>query len=274
MPSMRHRGDSRRCSCLRLALHVERCRASGPERYKQLVESGAIQPQGRQRVRAARHSSARDPAGRAQAPRSLQHSLSRASLYALSTAPTRSNVPSPSESTVTGSPSAIVPACVTTAEDALARHDAVADLVIDRAVVVADLAVLAHLKPRRADLNHSAKRQREQVESGDREVLAEVARVHVGASIAHALHRLHRKQAHLPMPVARVCVAGDPSIEHRFDAWHGRLRDSRLGAHVDRDDSAFGVRFAHCALPSSTRRKPRPLSSAVLLRLSCRGRPP
>src|ERR1035437_8600677 len=150
-------------------------------------------------------------------------------------------------------------------EEAIAGHDAVAGLVVDRALGVADLADLQDGGV--PDFDLAADRQREEVDAGRGDVLGEVTRPNLEALRHHLRDRLLPEQRHLTVPVAGVGVAFKPSIEDKRASLSALLAYGLAHAQVDRDDdSRTGQLHAHESssrthrpdLPPSLSSSPRP----------------
>src|SRR5450759_4298422 len=121
-------------------------------------------------------------------------------------------------------------------EQTFARHHAVAGLVVDGALGVADLADLADLEDGPvADRDHRAHRQGQQVDADGRDVLGEVAGTDVEPLGDYGVDGLLREQGDLAMPVARVGVTFEAPVQHEGS------RDTR---------SLAPVSYTHLTLPT------------------------
>src|SRR5450759_2956659 len=152
-------------------------------------------------------------------------------------------------------------------EDALARHDAVADRLADgagRVALLADLGdldgdVLAYLQVR-------AYRQRHQLDPLGGNVLGEVAGPDVQPLEPHLVDALHRQQAHLPVPLAGVRVTLEPLSHHEQAALHVVFLFPGEFGYVDRDNFPP---VAHLIPPVSLSARPARLGRCRTYRPTC-----
>ena len=103
-------------------------------------------------------------------------------------------------------------------EDALARHDAVADLTPYRAALVAFLADLRDLEPDFAGAQARADRQLPEMKTLCDDVLAEGAELDIDAALAERLDLREPEEADLAVPPARMRIADHAPfrLEERF----------------------------------------------------------
>ena len=95
------------------------------------------------------------------------------------------------------------------AEYALARHDAVTDLLPDGTALVALLADLRDLKPGLARPQTRTDRQFLETEPLRYDILAKSPETHIDAQLAEILDFLQAKETDLTMPAARMRIPGN-----------------------------------------------------------------
>ena len=123
-----------------------------------------------------------------------------------------------------------------TCKDALARHDAVADLMIDLAVAMALLADLRDLEEDIPDAQTRPDGQFLEAEPLCNDVLAECAEVNIGAARAEVVDLTETEEAHLTMPIARMGVAVNAVLRHEENAVHRVFLRPALLADAERSD--------------------------------------
>ena len=136
-------------------------------------------------------------------------------------------------------------------KNALARHDAVADLMIDLAVAMALLADLRDLKEYVAHAQARSDRQFLEPESLGDEVFPERAEVHIRPARAEIVDLAESEEAHLTVPVPRVRVAVHAVLRDEEHAVERVFLRAALLTDAQRSD------FAHINLPPDTWRADR-----------------
>lgn len=138
------------------------------------------------------------------------------------------------------------------AKHALAGHDAISHLVVDRTMLVTLLADLRELQHRIAHDKARTNGKRLEVETLDDDVLAKRAVLHIGAEPLESFDTLVAEKAHLTVPWTGMGVIFDTPIGNKVDmlllgflnALDGAGADGFDGAHVAR---SFARGDASCA---------------------------
>ena len=120
-------------------------------------------------------------------------------------------------------------------KDTLARHDAVAHLLIYLAVTVALLAYLRHLKQHVAASEQSSDGQRAKIKALDHEVFAKRAGNNVCSLFVEGSDFIGAQQTYLSVPFTGVCIAVNAPFGCKVCAFYVAFLQSLAFACTHRD---------------------------------------